>query len=259
MTHMFDFLQYIQSKLYPIDGHIHLFSHEGPALAISPSGVGFPDVFVRSHEELYDRQHLDDMYAEYINRWPGYTVLATALNPDDAIYIQQKYNLKGFGELKCYPTHKVNGVDEPLPYKSIKYWRPLFTYANEHHLPIWIHWSLMSQDDLDKLLACVRMYRNVNFVLCHCGIDAKETYPEQAFCMCMEFLKEPNAYTDVSFTAADFLLENPQYKLPSNKYIVGSDATPHDREYEADIRAKYIAVYKILGCNNEVNLKRIFK
>ena len=226
-------LSYYISHNPKYDSHIHLFDAHGASRLITDHGVGFPDIEVRTAPELYDESHLLEMYAKYINEFPGYDILATALDPYTAIKIQQRFNLKGFGELKCYSEAGNNGVIKKLPYKSENYWKPLFDYANERKLPIWIHWSLLDTTDYWKLRSIIKHYPKIKFVICHCGIDAEDimdragTTAAECFERCLSLLKEfANAYCDVSWTASKFLLDNPQYNLPSNKYVIGSDINP---------------------------------
>lgn len=215
------------------DCHIHLFDAHGSIPPVKLGGVGFPDISVRTEPELYDLDNLREMYAENISKYPGYHVLAAALNPDDAITILEEFGLKGFGEIKCYDSAIVDGKKVPLPYKSKEYWKPLFGYADAHKLPVWIHWSILSEQDYEALYDIIESYPDAKFVLCHCGIDADDILKEagataeQAFWCCQRLVKAlPNAYADISWTASKFLLQHPQYHLPEHKYIIGSDVNP---------------------------------
>ena len=214
------------------DCHVHLFDIHHRIVPCEKRGVGFPDISMRTEPELYTREAVIDMYEKNINIFPEYTILATAVEPQTAIDVLEKFNLRGFGELKCY-TETKDG--KPLPYKSEKYWRSLFVYANTYKLPVWIHWSLLTEDDYYNLQNILIKYPKAKFVICHCGIDGDTniikagTTAVQCFQRCLKLLEKfPNVYCDVSWKGAKFFIDNPQYHLPEGKYIIGSDINPHD-------------------------------
>lgn len=219
--------------IHGADCHVHLFDAHGSITPIKLGGIGFPDISVREEPELYDLEGLRKMYAENISKFPGYHILATALNPEDAITILEEFGLKGFGEIKCYDHKRVGDQRIKLPYKSKEYWQPLFDYAHTHKLPVWIHWSILSEQDYEALYDIISSYPDAKFVLCHCGIDSDDALKregvtaEQAFWCCTRLVKAlPNAYADISWAASAFLLKNPQYRLPELKYVIGSDVFP---------------------------------
>lgn len=232
------------------DCHVHLFDADGCVLPCRPMGVGFAFVSSRVNPEKYTKENVKEMYGRYINQYPGYTILATGLDPETAIEIQQEYSLPGFGELRCQGQ-----------LKSHEYWRELFDYAESYHMPIWIHWSLCNVDDFNELCHIVRSYPHVNFVICHCGIPSEDEGPQvsklQSLKWCMEILRLPNAFTDVSWTGSDFLLRYRGYKLPEGKFIIGSDITPHDTDNKQ--RLDFEEISKLLRTDNKSILMRIFK
>ena len=243
MKPLYDFITSQQQ-----DCHIHLFDIHGSIKPCDPMGVGFPDISMRTEPELYTHDAVIEMYEKNINKFPGYTILATAVEPRTAIDVLERFNLRGFGELKCY-TETKDG--RPLPYKSESYWRPLFEYANEHELPVWIHWSLLSDEDYCDLYDILAKYPKARFVICHCGIDGDNklkkvnTTAVQCFERCLRLLKEhPNAYCDVSWTAAVFMAEHPQYNLPEGKCVIGSDLNPHDYREDPNAYIKNLRYYE---------------
>ena len=233
------------------DCHVHLFDIHDCVTPYEAFGVGFPDISVRTESSLYTKDAVIDMYEKNIWKFPGYTILASALEPETAIEVLERFNLKGFGELKCYPTAKINGVVHKLPYKSKEYWGPLFKYADTHKLPIWIHWSLLREDDYYDLQDILLSYPKAKFIICHCGIDTDDKIREanttavQCFERCLKLVeKHPNAYCDVSWTATEFILNNPQYHLPEGKYVIGSDINPHDYSKHPEEFNKNLSNYK---------------
>ena len=246
------------------DCHIHLFNIHDHIPTIDMGGVGFPDISMRTEPELYTREAVIDMYKKNLVWFPGYDVLATAVEPETAIEVLEKFKLPGFGELKCYPTDKQGN---PLPYKSEKYWKPLFEYADQHKLPVWIHWSLLTEDDYYNLMDIIMHHPNAKFVICHCGIDTEHacekanTSQEMCFERCLKLLERfPNTFADISWAGADFFLNNPQYTLPDGKYVIGSDITPYDYEKHPEQfeenKQKYLKLKKTFI--NTASMYRIF-
>ena len=112
-----------------IDGHIHLFDHNGiidsTLIDTSKRCVCFADIAFR-YLDRYKNGEIIKYYEYFINHYYNPTkhiLLATGINSDEIIAIHKKYSqyIKGFGELKCYDKWK----EGRLPYGNLNWIKPI--------------------------------------------------------------------------------------------------------------------------------------
>ena len=211
-----------------IDGHIHLFDKDGCIVVPDMDFVGFCDVDPKCIE-LYS--NTIPYYENFINNdyKDSVTLLAVSTNPNNMIEIHKKWPkiIKGFGELKCYKdfTNPENGEYFDLKLDRLsKYW-DLGKYADENKLPIFIHYSLYDDKNVEKLGNFIKRYPNAKIVLCHCGID-KETDKDFCYHSVMKLMNEHvNLWVDATWEALDYFCNNP-FKLTNmnrDRVILGTD------------------------------------
>lgn len=250
------------------DGHIHLFNSK-QALPQHDFGevgkrVGFMDLEYNRQNlrviQSYDR-FIENEYNESI------ILLATGTTIEDIKSIYEKYPkiIKGFGELKCYNEYK----GEKVPYKKISFVRQVCRYSMDNgNLPVYLHWDICDEKDVQKISKLLRDYPSVPIVLCHCGMN--ETNQSYAYTQVSQLMKQyQNLWVDISYTAMWYLgnyimlLDG----LDRNRIILGSDINNklfgknHDTEAElTQIRLKLDVIEAYLGRDkNQLNISRLFK
>lgn len=211
-----------------IDGHIHLFDKDGCIVVPDMDCVGFCDVDPKCIE-LYS--NTIPYYENFINNdyKDSVTLLAASTDPNNMIEIHKKWPgiIKGFGELKCYKdfTNPENGEYFDLKLDRLsKYW-DLGKYADENKLPIFIHYSLYDDTNVERLSNFIKRYPNAKIVLCHCGMD-KATDNDFCYHSVMKLMNEhANLWVDATWEALDYFCNNP-FKLTNmnrDKVILGTD------------------------------------
>ena len=106
---------------------------------------------------------------------------------EDIKTIYEKYPkiIKGFGELKCYNEYK----GEKVPYKKISFVRQVCRYSMDNgNLPVYLHWDICDEKDVQKLSKLLRDYPTVPVVLCHCGMN--ETNQSYAYTQVCQLMKQ---------------------------------------------------------------------
>lgn len=246
-----------------MDGHIHLFDHRGPLVWKMPKQiktvVGFMDI-VFSHLDLYKTsRQVEEYYTNYIMGDKGKCeeiLLATGTTAEQAINVYKKFPrvIKGFGEFKCYDEY-INGETGEtikLPFGNLDWIYPVFNFDITLKLPIYIHYDIRGQkryNDLDELLS---QYPDIPVVLCHCGMSDRNKDNNESYIKVLDLMsKHPNLYVDISYTAMNFFLENPQkiFMLPPQRVILGSDINPVLRKSKGPIGVEneYTKFNKISG------------
>lgn len=256
---------YIRAPFW--DGHIHLFNSKQtlPEHDFGEVGkrVGFMDLeydrknlqVVKSYEKFIENDYNDNII-----------LLATGTTIEDIKTIYEKYPqiIKGFGELKCYDEYLGNKV----PYKKIAFVRQVCRYStNNGSLPVYLHWDILNEKDVQKISKLLRDYPTVPIVLCHCGMN--ENNQSYAYTQVSQLMKQyQNLWVDISYNAMWYLgnyimlLDG----LDRNKIILGSDINnkmfgkSHDPEVElTQIRLKLDIIEGYLGRDrNEMNISRLF-
>lgn len=116
-------IEYI-TDIERVDGHIHLFDHDGIISneIVDPSKkcVCFADISFK-YIDKYKGDNMISLYDDFINNYydpSKHILLATGENAEDIISIYEKYpdKIKGFGELKCYSEY----IHGKLPYGNLE-------------------------------------------------------------------------------------------------------------------------------------------
>lgn len=182
--------------------------------------------------DQYDHDRVLGYYDTYIRKHlkSDTILLATGTDCDTMIDLYLKYpdSIKGFGEIKCYDhnTDK-NGNTIRLPYGNLQWIRPLCDFNSKVGLPIFIHWSVYNKDRKDELDRLLSEYPSIPFVLCHCGMSRHYDIHSQYTRVMDLMLKHGNLYVDVSFDAAEFLLQHLDYlKTLDGRCFLGTDLNP---------------------------------
>lgn len=250
------------------DGHIHLFNHKRsiPKKHNFECYVGFMDI------EYGDIKHINvlEAYTDYIkNHWDKEheLLLATGITIEDikAVYEKYKNIIKGFGELKCYDKYG----DEKLPYKKIKLVRDVVKLSNDDgQLPVYVHWELETNKDVEKLENVLKSYPNVPIVLCHVGMNENNRDFAYQESVRMQRIYS-NLWLDISWDAADFFSNN--FMLLNNlildRVILGTDLnnaifkkdrlhTDRDWKWGYD---KFRELQKYMSTSNKQKIKKLFK
>ena len=216
-----------------IDGHIHLFDHNGiidsTLIDTSKRCVCFADIAFR-YLDRYKNGEIIKYYEYFINHYYNPTkhiLLATGINSDEIIAIHKKYSqyIKGFGELKCYDKWK----EGRLPYGNLNWIKPILEYNRKFKLPVYIHYNLDSKKHRIEFENLIKEYKEMPIVLCHVGMV--EDYDNNII---HNFVKEllyrySNLYVDLStIKTREFYINNLEklLELPYNHTIVGTDINP---------------------------------
>ena len=230
---MIDLGKYISQNT--IDGHIHLFNKDGCIPFPNHICVGFCDIepkYIDSYKSTMN--YYSDFIKNYYNE-NNMILLATSTDEYEMIEIHKKWPniIKGFGEIKCYDTWK--GEELKLNRLS-KYWK-LFKYAGENNLPIYIHFSLSSQEAVNKFTSILKRFPKTKFVLCHCGMD-KSTDNDFCYYSVMKLMNDyKNLWVECSWIALRYFNDNPLKLINMNRdrIILGSDMnhlTMSDENYK---------------------------
>ena len=251
-----------------VDGHIHLFDHEGvidnSLIDTSKRCVCFADISFK-YIDKYKGNNMIDIYDEFINKCYDPTkhiLLATGENAKDVISIYERYpnEIKGFGELKCYSEY----VHGELPYGNLDWIKPILNYNKDLGLPIYIHYNL---EDIERVVNFTNILKKYNFpiVLCHCGMydNCDNDLIHETLIELMNTNK--NLYVDISYSAVDYYLNNPEKLLEFDykKVIIGTDINlvidRQENNPEAYIKDLYNKFYKLHRLGNfNVAIKTIF-
>lgn len=271
---------YINKYLYRsricIDAHIHLFDHQHTIfdkyepLHEFNKFIGFIGVDFNNIDK-YGIEDIVSYYDNFISNNQKYNtiLLAGGINANAIIqtYEKHKNNIKGFGELLCYDRYD----DIELSLKNIDWIETVLAY-NTDNLPVFIHYSLTSDEyynDIDRLIS---KYSNTPIVLCHCGLPNihEGNYKKEYSVIFNRFLKlqlkHQNIYTDVCDSAFAYLRKNPNelFKLDLNRTMIGTDITPNHFEGSTDEVSKRLCKslskfkkwYRYI--DNETVIKRLF-
>ena len=248
------------------DGHVHLFDHNKP-IPEKPSSlcVGFMDI------DFDHKNSVVESYDNYIkNHWnkDKEILLATGFTIEDIKSIREKHTnvIKGFGELKCYDTY----LGKKVPYKKISFAKQVARYSYEIGcLPVYIHWSLTNNKDVENLENLLSTYNKVPIVLCHMGMCMKEEFHDFAYTEAVRLQnKYNNLWIDISWDAAEYLSNNLMLlsNISRDRIILGSDL--NNKSFAGkDIHAirnkkwgigKMATIKNYLQLNNSQNIKKLF-
>lgn len=265
-----------------IDGHIHLFDKDNCLLQYKEFSsllnsyninkfVGFVDIepkYINSYNntvKLYDT-----FIKEYYN--PNqHILLASSTNIDNLTDLYNKYShiFKGFGEIKCYDTHK--GVD--INNKKVTYLKDICELSQtNNNIPVYIHYSLTSKRYIKLFENLLKQYPLVPIVLCHCGMEnekdlsiKREHNNDFIYTVVCELMKKyPNLWLDISYVAADYFVENTfrLYNMDLDRVIIGTDLNPVLYKNNMETIIKYnVGKYNTLSINidNTKNVNKLFK
>ena len=210
-----------------------------------------------------------ELYDNYIkNNWDrSQILLATAPDPMECISIYEKFPkiIKGFGEIKLYDVYKEAEVD----YKKISYIHKLCKYLQDNKLkmPIYVHYSLTNNDEVDRLKKLLKTYPSIPIVLCHCGMDRHVDNKSFAYGAVMDLMnKYYNLWTDISYVAMGFFNENP-FKLSNmqkDRLLIGSDINVKLLKHPLTPKEDCENIYKMIDnlsqyCSFDSNLKKLFE
>ena len=251
-----------------IDGHMHLFDHEGiiynSLIDTSKRCICFADISFK-YIDKYKGDNMISLYDDFINNYydpSKHILLATGENAEDIISIHKKYTdkIKGFGELKCYSEY----IHGKLPYGNLDWIKPVLEYNKDLGLPVYIHYNLESKEKIEEF---DQLFKDYNFpiVLCHCGMYdncVNELIHETLIYLMKE---HNNLYVDISYTAVDYYLNNLEKLLEfdNKKVIIGTDINSViDRQIdnpESHCKELYNKFYKLHRLGNfNIAIKNIF-
>lgn len=216
-----------------IDGHIHLFDHNGfinkSLIDTSKKCVCFADIAFR-YLEQYKHGEIVKYYDNFIKHYYNPTkhiLLATGVTSNEIIDIYKKYPqfIKGFGELKCYSKWK----EGKLPYGNLRWIKPLLEFNKDIKLPVYIHYNLDNKSSRQKFEELLKEYSDFPIVLCHAGMV--ENFDNNII---HNFIRDlisryNNLYVDIStIKTREFYINNPGklLELNANRIIIGSDVNP---------------------------------
>lgn len=245
------------------DCHYHAFSHVGDN-KLGPVGdnvVAFADIEL-DHLDKY--KDIKSMYINAISKHKAWIWLATGTNIEDIKDIYKSCdNIQGFGELKLYDEY--GGKEIGL--KKISFLRQALSFSCEcGNLPVYIHYTLKSEQDSTKLERVLQDYPDISIVLCHCGMSHHAMNQDYAYGECARLSAYPNLWFDISFDASKYFVKNPfkLRNLPGDRMIWGSDLNPKISEVSDDpnkIRHdeldNYFNLCKYINTNH--NIKELFK
>ena len=256
------------------DGHIHLFDCVTSnifdiykPIKTFKKFVGFMGVDFHQLRK-YTPSQIMGYYRRFIGECDlnNTILLASALDSQTTIEIYKKYPniIKGFGELLCYD--KYDDID--LPYANLKWVDEILEFNStlDQPLPVYIHYSLISDERYELMDELLSKYPGIPIVLCHCGIPNKhEGYYINEFGSIYErFLKlhhkYQNLYSDVCDGASKYFEKNPSqiYKLDLNRMIIGTDlGAVYLRTNEREKNKKISSVLKkFSNYGNIINTKK---
>lgn len=248
-----------------IDGHIHLFDHEGiidqSLIDTSKKCVCFADISFK-YIDKYKGNNMISLYDNFINNYydpSKHILLATGENAEDIISIYEKYPniIKGFGELKCYSEY----IHGELPYGNIDWIKPVLEYNKDLELPVYIHYNL---ENIERVVNFTSILKEYDFpiVLCHCGMhdDCDNNFIHETIIDLMKTYN--NLYVDISYSAVDFYLNNPNKLLEfdNKKVIIGTDINPviyrrinNPIEHSLKLYDKFYKLHRFGNFNTAIN------
>lgn len=206
-----------------IDGHMHPFDHTGYVKKplFTPYAVGFPDMIMKQPEKY---TNMVELYKKYMDKCPWVKYwCATGLDLENVknVYYAFPNIIKGFGELKLYGENKKVTKN----HKDIKFAEEVCNFSRSvGNLPVYIHYELTNQKEVDALKNLLSEYFSVPIILCHLGMN-KENH-EFAWKNVVELMRDySNLYTDISWSGAKWIANHPEkiLQLPINRCIYGSD------------------------------------
>lgn len=147
---------------------------------------------------------------EFPQRFFGYMV-ADVGYPETIVPEFERCLQAGFKGVKIWSY----GAKPGLPYDHPNY-RPVFEFANAHHLPVLAHtWGA----ELDQLEPAIHSFPNITWLMAHTASSQKEKY--------IRFGKDyPNVYLELCFSPCPRgLVEELVSEGLADKLIFGSDCT----------------------------------
>lgn len=264
MKALYDFL--IDNKEY-WDGHFHLFNHK----SVNEFNDNRASKIVGFMDLEYDSINLKvvDSYQKFIDNnynKDKHILLATGTNIEEikSVFEKHKSIIKGFGELKCYDIYK----GKKVPYKKISFVKEVCKFSYENgSLPVYLHWELNDEKDIQKLESLLTSYPTIPIVLCHCGIN--DYNADFAFFHVSDLCKKyNNLWVDISYRGLEFFKNNPLQllQLPLNRLIFGTDINNkytkgiEKYNYNPDeIFNDMDYLINMFNINNTKNIKSLFK
>ena len=247
-----------------IDGHVHFFDSDQYVFdyttPVFEKSVGFIDVEPKRINKYTNCIGQYDAFIE--NHYDSDTMilLAASTSAEDMIAIHKKYPkiIKGFGEIKCYDEWK----GKPLKLKGLMQYWDVFKYAGENNLPVYIHYSLNTDTDVQRLDKCLTKFPGTTFVLCHCGTDEFQEDKSVAIHSTITLMSNhSNLWTDISYTSLDYFSSNPMLlgQLPQDRIIIGSDINPVLFNKGKDDKTIYSKLQNIdKFVRSDANIKKLF-
>jgi hypothetical protein len=250
-----------------IDGHIHLFDHDGiidsTLIDTSKRCVCFADIAFR-YLDKYKNEEIIKYYDTFINNHYNplkHILLATGTNAEEIIAIHKKYPqyIKGFGELKCYSEWKGG----KLPYGNLEWIKPVMEYNRKFKMPVYIHYNLDSEKHRVEFENLIKKYQEMPIVLCHVGMV--EDYDNNIIHNFVRELlyKYSNLYIDLStIKTRDFYINYLEklLELPYNRIIIGTDINPiistvidNPKEFSKNCYDQMYQLYNVGNFNNTIS------
>lgn len=218
-----------------VDGHIHLFDHNGviskDLIDTNRRCVCFADI-VFKHLKSYSNKMIS-YYNDFIDNYydPNkHILLSTGIDANEIIDIYSKWpdKIKGFGELKCYN----DSIQGKLPYGNLKWIEPIMEFNKNLKLPVYIHFELDDIDRRHELEEFLHKYNDIPIVLCHCGMikENDETTDNEIFFFVKHLMSTcNNLYIDLStLHTREYFINNIGKLLQLNldRVITGTDLNP---------------------------------
>lgn len=259
------------------DGHIHLFDHRGILKWKKPENiqtmVGFMDIIFANEDEYKTSEQVVGMYQNFFDTHTpkcNEVILATGLTAKQAIDVYLKFpdKIKGFGEFKCYDKftdHNNNDTVVKLNYGNLEWVRPVFTFDLPLQLPIYIHYRMNTDKNIRELDELLTDFPTIPVILCHCGLKESGDIDLTYFALLNLMSKHPNLYVDITYTAIDYFIGNPNklLSLPPDRIFTGSDINGKLKEYygQKGIENEYKKFNKIFQYmpQSDTVIKKLFK
>lgn len=226
-----------------IDGHIHVFDHNGlidkNIIRNDQKCVCFADIAFRYLNE-YDDHKIISYYSNFIEKHYNpskHILLSTANNAEDAIEIYNKFpnQIKGFGEFKCYSKW----AEGNLPYGNLKWIRPVMEFNKDKKLPVYIHFNLDHIKKRKEFQEFIEEYNEIPIVLCHSGFVDSNEKNDDIYLFVYKLMKDNlNLYIDLSTCKTrEYYINNlgKLLALDCNRIIIGSDINPIAKDVVDDV------------------------
>ena len=252
---MITLLNYLKTNIF--DAHVHYFSHRGDILDKLDKSydayVGFMDVEFNQIDK-YDKDSVIKYYSEFIRKLPkNHLLLATGTDSETMIELHKKFPeyISGFGECKCYGYYRENGEKFPLPFGNLDWIYGMCEYNRKFKLPVYIHYDMDCDERVNDFKKLLSKFPEIPFILCHFGIGREKQL--QCYINTKNLLNiYPNLYTDISYTASEFFLQNPGLlKGLPQRLLIGTDVNMKGIE-EGNLSKLYDNTKKIgqyINCN----------